>query len=370
MRRVLVTGGMGFIGRRVVAELVKRGATVRVLDNFNPQVHGAEAAGEHGDAFELVEGDIRDEDVVRKALDGIDSVIHLAAEVGVGQSMYEIDRYTAVNEYGTAVLLQQMIHRPIRRIVVASSMSVYGEGLYRDPQNKAVEDARRAPPNGGGQAEWEPVSPSGLPLTPVPTPEWKRPALSSVYALNKFAQEQMTLIVPPSYGIETVALRLFNVFGPGQALSNPYTGVLAIFAARLLNGRPPMIFEDGQQQRDFVHVEDVARAFADALEAPDASGEIINIGSGQPIRIAELARRFAGVMEKPDLQPDITGKVRAGDIRHCFADISKARDLLGFVPRQNLDDGLIALAEWVCTQQADDRVDAASAELEQRGLVS
>jgi dTDP-L-rhamnose 4-epimerase len=369
---VLVTGGMGFIGRRVVAELQSRGARVRVLDSMNEQVHGeasnpTDVAAEAD--IELQIGDIRDADAVSAALEGVDAVVHLAAEVGVGQSMYEIERYTAVNELGTAVLFQQMLKRPIRRIVTASSMSIYGEGLYRDSSGGLVEDARRVSAVDGG-VQWDPVDANGGALQPIPTPEWKRPTLSSVYALNKYAQEQMTLIVPPAYGVESVALRLFNVFGPGQALSNPYTGVLAIFAARLLNGRAPMIFEDGEQQRDFVHVNDVARAFADALEKPGLSGEVMNIGSGSPISIGDLARRFAAVMGREDLAPDITRKVRTGDIRHCFADIAKAEALLGYRPRQNLDDGLAKLADWVRTQKADDRVDAASSELAARGLVT
>lgn len=251
-------------------------------------------------------------------------------------------------------------------------MSVYGEGLYENGRGETLEDVRR-PWNygmGSDRLGFDPIGADGGPLTPVPTPEWKRPALSSVYALNKFAQEQMTMVVAPAYGIDAVALRLFNVYGPGQALSNPYTGVLAIFAARLLNGRAPMVFEDGCQQRDFVHVEDVARAFVRALDAPGARGEIINVGSGAPITIAALAERFAAEMGRSDLQPDITGKIRAGDIRHCFADITKARRLLGYTPRHALKDGLVALAEWVATQSAIDRVDAASSELKQRGLVS
>lgn len=365
---VLVTGGMGFIGRRVVAELAERGERVHVLDNLHEQVHQKDGLHELPEGCRLFEGDVRDGDAVETALEGVDRVIHLAAEVGVGQSMYEIERYTSVNELGTAVLYQHLMKKPVRRVVVASSMSVYGEGLYRDHAGHFVQDAKRgAQPAQGG---FEPVAASGSELEPVPTPEWKQPSLSSVYALNKFAQERFTLIVPPAYGIESVALRLFNVYGPGQALSNPYTGVLAIFASRLLNGRSPMIFEDGQQQRDFVHVDDVARAFADALEAPGVDGHVINIGSGSPITVADLALRFAEIMGRPDLQPEITGKMRAGDIRHCFADIEKARELLGYSPKARLDEGLATLAEWVATQQAEDRVDAASAELEQRGLVT
>lgn len=384
-----MTGGAGFIGRHVVAELLRRGARVRVFDNFNDQVHtdpagkghvpgcGTDAAttalpnGSVADC-EVIDGDIRDREAVRRALDGVDSVVHLAAEVGVGQSMYEIERYVGVNEFGTAVLLQQMIDLPIKRIVVASSMSVYGEGLYRDAAGSDVQNASRPRGANGssGLASWDPVGADGGALTPVATPESKEPKLSSIYALNKYAQEQMAMIVPPAYGTEAVALRLFNVYGPGQALSNPYTGVLAVFAARLLNGRPPMIYEDGQQLRDFVHVEDVARAFADALTAPRAAGAVINIGSGRPISIGRLAQRFATVMAREDLKPAIAGKRRAGDIRHCFADIDHARRILQYEPRYDLDVGLAELADWVVTEGAVDNIAHASAELESRGLVS
>lgn len=368
---VLVTGGMGFIGKRVVKELVGRGKAVRVLDNLHEQVHSGSTEPAADRNFELIKGDIRDGTAIAQALKGVDKVVHLAAEVGVGQSMYEIDRYVGVNELGTAALLQQVIHQPISRIVVASSMSVYGEGLYKDVFGRLVEDARRQAKGEAAAAAgaFDPVSANGGALTPVATPEWKRPVLSSVYALNKYAQEQMTLIAPPAYGIEAVALRLFNVYGPGQALSNPYTGVLAIFAARLLNKRSPMIFEDGEQQRDFVHVDDVARAFADALEAPGAAGQTINIGSGQSITISQLAERFSALLGQ-DVKPEITGKMRTGDIRHCFADITKAENILNYRPKQSLDEGLVALAEWVSTQSAEDKVDHASAELRQRGLVS
>ena len=253
-KRVLVTGGAGFIGCHVIRALLERGYAVRVLDSLIEQVH-PRGTNRHPvlSEGEFLRADMRDLDRVSDALDGIDSVIHLAAEVGVGQSMYAIDRYVSVNDGGTAILFQALIDRPVERVVVASSMSIYGEGLYRTAAGDAVEDARREP---GG---WDPAGPGGFPLVPVPTPEWKRPNLASVYALTKFVQERLTLTVAPAYGMQGVALRLFNVYGPGQALSNPYTGVLAIFASRLLNGERPLVFEDGEQRRDFVHVDDVAR---------------------------------------------------------------------------------------------------------------
>lgn len=364
--RVLVTGGAGFIGRHVVERLKAAGFEPRVLDSFHSQVHGEEPVLPTVLAdVEVIEGNIENPAVVGSALNGVDHVIHLAAEVGVGQSMYEISRYTRVNDLGTAVLLQALTEQPVGRFVVASSMSVYGEGLYRDRDGRLIEDARRQHRPGG----WDPVDGKGLPLEPVPTPEWKRPSLSSVYALNKYTQEQLSLIVAPAYGCEAVALRLFNVYGPGQALSNPYTGVLAIFASRILNGKPPMVFEDGRQRRDFVHVEDVARAFVLALQSPDAAGATLNIASGCSVSIEEVARSLLNAMDRTDLTPEFNGKVRAGDIRHCIADISSARDVLGFVPQRNFEEGLAALAEWVASQTADDRVYQARAELERRGLV-
>ena len=242
--RVLVTGGAGFIGRFVTEELLRRGNHVRVLDSLIPQVHGQVDGSEmlHPDA-ELIRADVRDGDAVARALDGVDSVVHLAAEVGVGQSMYEVERYTSTNDVGTAVLFEKLIDKPVRRVVTASSMSIYGEGLYRDADGDTVEDADR-PNLRDGLTQWDPTDGQGRPLTPMATPEWKRPALSSIYALNKYVQERTTHIMGAPYGIESVCLRLFNVYGPGQALSNPYTGVLAIFASRLLNGQQPMIFED------------------------------------------------------------------------------------------------------------------------------
>jgi dTDP-L-rhamnose 4-epimerase len=365
---VLVTGGAGFIGRHVAKTLIERGHRVRILDGLIEQVHGKD-----GDrtalpqGVELQVGDIRDPAAVEKALKGVDKVVHLAAEVGVGQSMYEIDRYVAVNDLGTAILFQKLIANPVKRVVTASSMSVYGEGLYRTVDGELVEDAERT---AGAPGQWDPLDREGRPMQPVATPESKRPNLASVYALTKYVQERLTLNVCGAYGMEGVALRLFNVYGPGQALSNPYTGVLAIFASRLLNGKPPMIFEDGQQRRDFVHVDDVAEAFAVALEHPKAPGGVFNIGSGEERTVVEIGRLIAKAMGRPEIEPEVTGKGRAGDIRHCFGDVAKARDVLGFTASRDFSEGLEALAGWVAEQQATDRVHEARRELETRGLVA
>src|SRR3712207_587248 len=311
----------------------------------------------------------RDKAALRRSLAGVDKVVHLAAEVGVGQSMYAVDRYVSVNDHGTAVLFQQLIERPVKRVVVASSMSIYGEGLYRTAEGALVEDAVRRPRTGPG-APWDPLDDQGRPLKPVPTPEWKRPALASVYAITKHVQERLTLTLALAYGMEGVALRLWNVYGPGQALSNPYTGVLAIFASRIHNGQAPMVFEDGEQRRDFVHVEDVARAFLLALDHPQAPGEVYNIASGEDRSVREVAALLAEAMGRPGLSPEITGKARAGDIRHCVADLAKAREGLGLPPPRDFGLGLAELAEWVARQQAEDRVAQARRELEARGLVA
>ena len=368
MQKVLVTGGCGFIGRYVVEELLAKGHQVRVLDGLIDQVHGGEMP-KIDPRVEFIKAEMVDAVAVEKALDGIESVIHLAAEVGVGQSMYEIARYVSANDLGTAVLLEKMIGKPIKRIIVASSMSVYGEGFYQSPDGK-LHGAVRRQAERVKAGQWNPVTTDGAALTPVATSEDKPVDLASIYALTKFAQEREVLIYGQAYNVEAIALRLFNVFGPGQALSNPYTGVLANFASRLANKQPPMIFEDGQQRRDFVHVRDVARAFRLALEAPKANGHVINVGSGNAYTIEEVATLLAEAMGVPELKPDILHKTRSGDIRNCFADITAARELLGFEPKYRLQDTLGELAEWVSVTGAVDRGAQMKKELEERGLVS
>lgn len=365
---ILVTGGAGFIGRHVCRALLGHGYRVKVLDALIDQVH-ADAVRNSPDDAELIRGDIRDREAVRRALVGVDAVIHLAAEVGVGQSMYDVERYVSVNDCGTAVLMEALSRAPVRRVVVASSMSIYGEGLYRTADGKIVADAQRR--LGDGETRrWNPLDDEGRDLEPIATPESKAPCLASVYALTKYTQERLTLMLARAYGMEAAALRLFNVFGPGQALSNPYTGVLAIFASRLLNGERPMIFEDGEQRRDFVHVADVARASVAALERPEADGGVFNIGSGRDYPISAVARHLAQAMGAPEKTPEILNRARIGDIRHCFADIALARARLGFEPRHRLEDSLQELTEWVKTQRARDRVAEARRELEMRGLVA
>jgi dTDP-L-rhamnose 4-epimerase len=300
-------------------------------------------------------------------LEGVDAVYHFAAMVGVGQSMYQVAKYTSVNNEGTAMLLQQLIENPVERLIVASSMSIYGEGLYKTDQGTIIAGSERSLDQLKDH-QWELRDESGNLLIPVPTPESKTPSLASIYALGKYDQERMCLLVGRAYAIPTVGLRFFNVYGPYQSLSNPYTGVLAIFASRLLNNNAPLIFEDGYQQRDFVSVHDVAHACRLALEAPDAGGEVFNVGSGEHFTVRDVASRIATAVSKENIEPQITAKYRVGDIRHCFADISKARAILGYEPIITFDEGLEELANWLEGEVAIDRVAQAGAELSSRGL--
>jgi dTDP-L-rhamnose 4-epimerase len=369
---VLITGGAGFIGSHCSALLLRQGYQVRALDNLDAQIHGPERRPPAylDKRVELIVGDVRSPRVVRRALAGVDAVIHLAARVGVGQSMYEVADYTDVNARGTAVLLEAMVERARRRrfsrLVVASSMSVYGEGLYRTAGGSLVpaveRNSRRL-----RAGLWEPVDGNGNPLEPVPTPETKPVSMGSVYALSKFDQERLCLLVGSAYDIPTVALRFFNVYGPHQALSNPYSGVLAIFAARLLNNRAPRIFEDGEQRRDFVYVGDIARACRLALSCEAAVGQAFNIGSGCAVTINQVARQLADALGVA-IEPEVSGECRMGDIRHCFPDISRARSVLGYQPQISLEEGIGELVEWLDGRVAVDRIGEALTALASRGL--
>ncbi|HEY0663404.1 MAG TPA: SDR family NAD(P)-dependent oxidoreductase, partial [Thiobacillaceae bacterium] len=308
MQKVLITGGAGFIGSHLADELLAHGYQVRVLDSLDPQVHGeARRRPEYlAKDVDLVVGDVNDRAKVDEAIQGVDAVYHFAAAVGVGQSMYEVAHYTRVNNLGTAVLLEALTRNPVERLVVASSMSLYGEGLYQGTSGgPRMVGERTLEQLKAGQ--WEFTGEDGGVLQPMPTPETKQPALASVYALSKYDQERLCLMIGRAYNIPTVALRFFNAYGPRQALSNPYTGVLAIFASRLLNNNQPAIFEDGLQQRDFVSVYDIARACRQALETPEAAGEVFNIGSGQPRTVREIAAKLAKVVGKENIQPEILG---------------------------------------------------------------
>jgi len=368
--RVLVTGGAGFIGSHVVDRLLADGHDVRVLDSLDPQVHPGGWPAYLSSEAERIEADVRNRDAVRGALDGADRLVHLAAAVGVGQSMYEIERYTSVNAVGAAVVLEEAIdlRDRLEKLVVASSMSIYGEGLYRCPREGTLASSEPRPAGQLARREWELRCPScGGELEPVPTPESKPLQPTSIYAIGKRDHEEMFLAWGRAYGVPATALRFFNVYGARQALSNPYTGVAAIFASRLLNGRPPVIFEDGGQSRDFVHVSDIVEGVVRALEPGRGDLRAINLGSGTATSVLEVARVMAeelGVGVEPVLRQEF----RAGDIRHCFSDVSLAEELLGFAARISFAEGMRELTGWLREQKAVDRVDEATEALASRSL--
>lgn len=369
---VLVTGGAGFIGSHTVDALIERGYRVRILDSLCAQVHGADQRPPDylNPAAEFVRGDVRDRDLVRTCLEGVDAVIHDAAMVGVGQSQYQIAEYLDVNVGGTGVLLDVLAnerHR-VQKLLVASSMSIYGEGAYTCPEHGYVEPD----PRGNEQLarrEWAVRCPQcSAPLTPTGTDERKRLQTTSIYAQSKKDQEEYALIFGRAYSIPTVALRYFNVYGPRQSLSNPYTGVAAIFSSRIKNNQAPLIYEDGLQRRDFIDVRDIVAAKLLALENPTIQDCALNVGTGQPTSILDLARALIKLYGK-DLEPQIVGRYRSGDIRDCVADIQRLQGF-GYQPGVALEEGLGALADWAESQEAEDGVETAHSELMRHGLVA
>jgi dTDP-L-rhamnose 4-epimerase len=368
---VLITGGAGFIGSHLADRLLAEGHTVRALDNLDAQVHSEGERPAYLDPeVELVVGDVRDRDAVGAALEGIDTVVHFAAAVGVGQSMYEIERYTSINAIGAAVVLEEAVGRrdAIRKLLVASSMSIYGEGQYRNPRTGESGLAPWLRPESQLAArDWEVLDEDGTPLEPEPTAETKTLRPTSIYAINKRDHEEMFLAVGAAYGIPAVALRFFNVYGERQALSNPYTGVAAIFSSRILNDRPPLVFEDGRQTRDFIDVRDIARGCVLALTRDGADGRTLNLGTGAPTSILEVAGVIARGLDR-EIEPEVVEQYRAGDIRHCYADTRLAEELLRFRAEIPFERGMQDLLAWLEGQEAADSVDAAREALVARGL--
>jgi dTDP-L-rhamnose 4-epimerase len=371
--KILVTGGAGFIGSFLVDALLEQGHTVRVYDALVPQVHGPDRAapGYLHPAAELIRGDVRDRAALAGALQGMDVVFHLAAAVGVGQSMYQIQYYTDTNTLGGAVLLDLLANtkHQVRKIVVASSMSIYGEGKYECADCGAVYPKLRSEAQ-LKRRDWEMKCPHcGRDVRPVPTDEDKPLYPTSIYAITKRDHEEMFLSTGFAYGIPAVALRFFNTYGPRQALSNPYTGVMAIFSGRLLNRQPPVIYEDGLQSRDFTHVSDIVQGLLLAMDRPEADYQVFNLGTGVPTSIAEVAEMLSQHLTHGETRPQILNQFRAGDIRHCYADLSKTRRLLGFEPRVSLQEGLGDLLAWVKEQTAVDRFAQVEKELAAKSLV-
>lgn len=375
-RHVLVTGGAGFIGSHLVDVLLARGWKVTVIDSLSPQVHGdAELDGDGWPIYldrraRRIKADLLEDGVFEASIKGVTHLVHLAASVGVGQSMTNIVDYTRNNVMTAAVMLEVLTKRPhaIERIAVASSMSIYGEGAYRLPSTGAVVAPSLRGHEQLSQRRWE-LSIDGEEVNPVPTTEDKLLKPVSIYAVNKRDHEEMFIAVGLALKIPTVALRLFNAYGSRQALSNPYTGLAAIFISRLLNDQPPLLFEDGQQMRDFVHVQDVANAFATVLESDRDIWDVFNVGSGSPITVAQMALALARMLKKK-ITPEILGKYRVGDIRHCFPDISKIEKIFGFKPQHTFDAGMQELITWVSAAKAPiNRSQAMLVELEKLKLV-
>lgn len=369
-KRILVTGGAGFVGSHTADALIKNGHDVVIYDNLTSQVHQNEASYLPQGA-EFVRGDVRDLAKLSQVVKGADAIYHLAAAVGVGQSMYQIADYTSTNNLGTANLLQAILdaRSTPEKIVVASSMSIYGEGKYLCRECGEIAPGPR-PIEQLKAKIWEPLCPTcGEALVPVPTREDKPLQSTSIYALSKKDQEEMTLLFGRTYQIPAVALRYFNIYGTRQSLSNPYTGVAAIFASRLMNRKSPVIFEDGWQMRDFVSVHDVVQANLLAIERSGADGKTLNIGSGNPVTIREVAGELARALGA-NLPSEITGKYRAGDVRHCFAEVRAATEFLGYRPRVSLQEGIRELTAWLVSQSAKDNVDEAMQHLAVHGLVA
>ncbi|HEY3354772.1 MAG TPA: SDR family NAD(P)-dependent oxidoreductase [Polyangia bacterium] len=370
--RILITGGAGFIGSHIADELLGAGYAVRVLDNLHPQVHPGRAWPSYLAAqVERVEGDVRDRAACTRALEDVDVVVHQAARVGVGQSQYEIEDYVDANVRGTATLLDVIAARRgrVRKVLVAASMSSYGEGRYRcGPCARDFAGLARAPDR-VAQGAWDPACPAcGAALTAVPTDETTALTSTSVYALTKRAQEELTLLFGRTYGIPAVALRYFNVYGPRQSLANPYTGVAAIFLSRLKHGKPPIVYEDGGQRRDFISVHDIARANRAAIEAPGADGLAVNVGSGHVTTVLDIARtaaRLLGVC----VVPEVTNTFRTGDVRHCFADVTRLGQTLGFRAQVSFEQGFGELVAWAASAAAADHFAAAEQALRARGLL-
>jgi dTDP-L-rhamnose 4-epimerase len=367
--KVLVTGGCGFVGSHLVDRLVADGHKVRVYDLLEPQVHGGKKPAYLNKEAEYIYADIRNREKLKQALKGMEFIFHEASQVGVGQSMYEIEKYVAHNSYGTAVLLDLLVNtkNKVQKIVVASSMSIYGEGAYRCascgvvyPQLRKEEQLKKK--------KWEMQCPECAKVAShMPTSEEKPLLPTSIYATTKRCQEEMCLEVGTAYKIPAVALRYFNIYGARQSLNNPYTGVCAIFLSRIKNNRPPSIFEDGRQSRDFIHVSDIVEANLLALKDKKADYKFFNVGTGVPHSILEIAQKLTRLCGKK-FAPEVLNRFRAGDIRHCYADISKIKSELGFTPKVSFSEGMSRLIEWSESQEAVDLTRKAQGELKRKGL--
>jgi dTDP-L-rhamnose 4-epimerase len=373
IRTILVTGGAGYIGSHLVDALVGRQYRVVVLDNLEPQVHRSGTWPSYANPkAQYVRGDVRDRSVFEPLVLDADAVVHFGAAVSVGQSMYQIDRYVDVNTRGTALLLDILVNTKhhVKKVVVASSIGVYGEGAYRCATHGVVAPAIR-PESQLAARDWEQRCPvCHETVASIPTPEDKALYRDNIYSMTKYHQEEMVLLIGKTYGIPAVAPRFFNVYGPRQSLSNPYAGVAAIWLSRLLNAKPPVVFEDGGQLRDFVSIHDVVDCLVLMIEQSGADFLPVNVGSGETVTILEIASLLKRLLGST-IEPQVTQSGRRFDIRHNTADISRARATLGFTPRVSLEQGFSELIEWARTTPdvAEDFFDRALDELKEKGLL-
>ncbi len=372
---ILITGGLGFIGLNTTEQLISLGYNIILLDNLSPQIHGAipqiESTVLNSPNVQVIRGDAGDATLLESLLGQVSAVIHLAAETGTGQSMYQIARYNQVNTQGTAVLLDVLANKKhsVTKVILASSRSIYGEGAYKNVQNGKLEFPAARSAEALAAHQWEPISKTGDMLQMVATPEESLPSPASIYAATKYAQEDLVRIACSSLGIGFTILRFQNVYGNGQSLNNPYTGILSIFSTRIRKGLPLPIFEDGQESRDFVHVRDIAKAIVLCLKKPQADGQVFNVGSGIPTSILQIANQlviaFNGASEI-----HTTAQYRLGDIRHCYADLTKINTFLNYTPEVSLEQGLHEFAQWVSNQPLpEDKLELANQELKERRLM-
>jgi len=375
--KILITGGAGFIGSNLALRLIENGHRVVVMDNLSEQIHGSDPEKNSplfrsvSGKVQFVKGDVCHESDWLAALPDIDVIVHLAAETGTGQSMYQIRKYTDVNIGGTALLLDILTRVPhsVKKVVVASSRAIYGEGKYLTADGRAVYPGHRSDEKmSAGDFE---VSVEGVdtPLILVPTDEDSQIHPSSVYGITKQVQEQLVMTVCPGLGIAPVAFRYQNVYGPGQSLKNPYTGILSIFSTQIKNNNPINIFEDGAESRDFVFIDDVVAATVAGIENDRANGQVFNVGTGVATSVMEVAqtliRNYAN-----EVPVTVTGNFRLGDIRHNKADVSKIHRLLGFVPAVDFASGIKRFTDWVNTQEiADSKYEVSLQELRSKGLM-
>jgi len=374
MKNILITGGAGFIGSRLCEKLFDQGNNITVLDNLSEQIHG------NGESFlfnkikdkcTFIKGDVRDKNDWAHAIKNQEIIIHLAAETGTGQSMYEVEKYTNVNVIGTSHMLEILANsnHNVKKIIVASSRSIYGEGKYnckthgvQYPSKRKEEDMKKG--------EFNPkCSMCNSTLNLLPTDEQSKIHPSSIYGINKQQQEQMVMLMGESLSIAPVAFRYQNVYGPGQSLSNPYTGILSVFSTRILNGNNLDIYEDGEETRDFVYIEDAVDATILGIEKEEANGHIFNVGSGVSTSVLDVANTLKRLYNS-EINITVSGKFRLGDIRHNFADLSKSKDILGFTPKYNFERGITEFVNWVKTQEVmEDKYEKSIQQLKNKGLI-